>query len=260
MSPLIDPSGLLRPFRREPKPAPSLPDGVLLYAVGDIHGRRDLLEGLLSEIRKDAEPIKAKRRMLLFVGDYIDRGADSCGVIGIVSAPIPPFDTVCLKGNHEQVLLEFLADPSMWRQWREFGGGETMASYGVNTKLLTEEPDDPVRIRDAFLAALPDRHYDFLRGLKVFYECGDYYFVHAGLRPGVPLSRQVETDQLWIRDKFFSAGNAFEGRVIVHGHTPRSAPEHKPYRIGLDTGAYASGCLTAARLLGPDVTFLQYSL
>jgi diadenosine tetraphosphatase ApaH/serine/threonine PP2A family protein phosphatase len=240
-----------------PRPPPCVPDDVVLYAVGDIHGRLDLLRRLLEKIGADARIAEVGRKILVFVGDYVDRGLDSRGVVETVSSPIPPFETVCLKGNHELMLLEFLNDPSLWEELRRFGGLETLASYGVDRRLLMAEGVAHDKIRDAFVAALPGGHYEFLRGLPCSYECGDYYFVHAGARPGVPLARQVEADQLWIREAFFSAGDAFGGRVIVHGHTPRSAPEIHPFRIGIDTGAYYSGHLTAARFLGSGVEFLQ---
>jgi serine/threonine protein phosphatase 1 len=236
---------------------PRVPDDVLLYAVGDIHGRRDLLQRLLEKIEADAGHSADMKKILVFLGDYVDRGQDSRSVIDIVSSPIPPFETVCLKGNHESVLLEFLDDPEVWEDFRRFGGLETLSSYGVDHGLLAGAETPHEEIRDAFLAVFPKSHYDFLRGLKCSYECGDYYFVHAGVRPGIPLERQVEADQLWIREEFFSAGNAFDGHVIVHGHTPRPNPEKHPFRIGIDTGAYLSGRLTAAKFSGPDVEFLQ---
>jgi serine/threonine protein phosphatase 1 len=145
----------------------------------------------------------------------------------------------------------------VWEDWRRFGGLDTLASYGLDRQLLYGAGASPGKIRDAFLAALPQRHYDFLTALPSSYACGDYYFVHAGARPGIPLGRQVDADQLWIRDEFLIAGNAFGGRVVVHGHTPTAEPERHPFRLGLDTGAYMSGRLTAVKLHGADVTFLQ---
>ena len=259
--PAMDVRDLLRLGRRKRDPqsrqGPRVPEDVLLYAVGDIHGRRDLLQRLLQKIETDAHRSPAMKKILVFLGDYVDRGRDSRGVIDIISSPMPPFESVCLKGNHEYVLLEFLDDPDVWEDFRRFGGLETLSSYGVDRRLLAGTETPPEEIRDAFLAAFPKSHYDFLRELKCSYECGDYYFVHAGVRPGIPLERQVEDDQLWIREEFFSAGNAFDGHVIVHGHTPRPNPEKHPYRIGIDTGAYLSGRLTAAKFSGSSVEFLQ---
>ena len=234
-----------------------VPEGVLLYAVGDIHGRSDLLLPLLKKIGADAREEPAARRILLFVGDYVDRGPDSRGVIDAIVDGVTPFETVFLKGNHEAVLLDFLDNPARWEDWRRFGGLETLASYGVDHRLLAGAGVEPEEIRDAFLAALPRKHLDFLRTLLLSYECGDYYFVHAGARPGIPLDQQIEADQLWIREGFLDAGDVFGGRVVVHGHTPKKSPERRSFRIGIDTGAYLYGCLTAARFMGDQVEFLQ---
>ena len=239
------------------EPAPQVPAGIAVYAIGDIHGRLDLLSDLLGKIEEDAKSCREARRILVFVGDYVDRGPDSRGVVERVLAGVPTFETVCLKGNHEQVLLDFLADPLVWDHWRRFGGLETLASYQVDRHLLFGANVAPAAIRDAFAEALPQRHKDFLASLPRSYECGDYYFVHAGVRPGIPLERQVEADQLWIREDFLDSGKTTGGRVVVHGHTPRPAPEKLDFRIGIDTGAYLTGRLTAVKLIGPQVTFLQ---
>ena len=212
---------------------------------------------MLRKIETDARGHEGQSRILVFVGDYVDRGPDSRGVIEYVAAGIPPFETVCLKGNHEEVLLDFIENPDLWENWRRFGGIETLASYGVEPRLLAETAASPFDLRDAFVERLPAHHYEFLRSLKRSYDCGDYHFVHAGVRPGVRLDRQLEADQLWIREPFLNAGDAFGGRVIVHGHTPKPDPERHPFRIGIDTGAYFTGCLTAAKFFATDIDFLQ---
>jgi serine/threonine protein phosphatase 1 len=251
---------LFGPRRGEPE-APrrkaSVPDGTLLYAIGDIHGQANLLEGLLSRIHADAEPSSHERRILLFIGDYVDRGLGSRAVVERVVAGFPRFETVALKGNHEQMLLDFLSDPKVWDTYRRLGGIETLLSYGVDRKLVFAREVAPATVRDAFVNVLPRSHQDFLRSLALGYDCGDYHFVHAGVRPGVPLELQSEMDRLWIRDPFLSAGDVFGGRVIVHGHTPAVKPESLGFRIGIDTGAYMTGRLTAARFEGSDIQFLH---
>ena len=193
----------------------------------------------------------------MFVGDYVDRGPSSRLVVERVSQGVPAFETIPLKGNHEQILLDFIADAELWEVYRRLGGVETLMSYGVDRDLLVGSNVAPAKIREAFLAAFPREHYKFLRSLHLSYDCGDYHFVHAGVRPGVPLDRQTEADQLWIREEFLTAGDAFDGRVIVHGHTPTREPEKLSFRIGIDTGAYMTGRLTAAKFHGTDVQFLH---
>jgi serine/threonine protein phosphatase 1 len=236
---------------------PRVPDGVVVYAVGDVHGQYHLLESLLARIHTDADLQNYDRRVLVFVGDYVDRGPASRLVVERVAAGFPLFETVALKGNHEQMLLDFIADSALWEVYRRLGGAETLMSYGVDRDLLFSPGAAPQAIHQAFLAALPETHQDFLRSLSLSYDCGDYHFVHAGVRPGVPLDRQTEADRLWIRDQFLTAGNVFGGRTIVHGHTPTREPENLGFRVGIDTGAYMTGRLTAARFYGADVQFLH---
>lgn len=234
-----------------------MPDGTAVYAVGDIHGQDQLLESLLAQIRADVALQSSDRRVLVFVGDYVDRGPSSRAVVERVIGGCPTFQTVTLKGNHEQILLDFVADADLWPVYRRLGGVETLMSYGVERDLLCDFEVSPGKVRDAFLAVLPREHQEFLRSLSLSYDCGDYHFVHAGVRPGVPLDRQTEEDRLWIRDEFLTAGDVFGGRVIVHGHTPKKEPENLGFRIGIDTGAYITGRLTAAKFWGSGVQFLH---
>ena len=233
-----------------------VPDGVVVYAIGDVHGQYHLLESLLARIHADAERQPHDRRILVFIGDYVDRGPHSRLVVERVAAGFPTFETIALKGNHEQILLDFISDPGQWEFYRRLGGIETLMSYGVERELLLGSNVVPATVRDSFLAVLPQSHHDFLRSLLLSYDCGDYHFVHAGVRPGVALDRQTDADQLWIRDLFLTAGDVFDGRVIVHGHTPTREPENLGFRVGIDTGAYMTGRLTAARLHGAEVEFL----
>lgn len=239
-------------------PTATVPDGKILYAIGDIHGRSDLLAELLALIERDAARFDPRsEKTLIFVGDYVDRGPDSRGVIELLCHGLPSgFGAVFLKGNHEAFLLGFLKDPALLGAWRQNGGEHTLRSYGVDPDRLDGQKAAPETWRDTFSAALPAPHWDFLRDLRLSYEAGDYLFVHAGVRPGVPLDVQDPDDLLWIRDAFLKWDEPF-GKIVVHGHTPERNPAIKPNRIGIDTGAVLSGRLTALRLKGRTVEFLQ---
>jgi len=236
---------------------PKLPDGELLYAVGDIHGRSDLLATLLHQIEADAADGEAAKKTLVFLGDYVDRGPDSRGVIEMLLNGLPAgFDAYFLKGNHEAMLLDFLDDKGQLDHWLLNGGDATMASYGVDIDRLEATGAAPETWRKAFAAALPDAHRDFFRRLRLQLPMGDYLFVHAGVRPGVPLEAQHEDDLIWIRGEFLNAAEPF-GKVVVHGHTPVREPVVLPNRIGIDTGAVFTGRLTALRLENGEQGFLE---
>lgn len=235
-----------------------LPEGELLYAVGDIHGRSDLLNNLLRQIETDAaQQDGAKKKTLIFIGDYVDRGPDSRGVVDILLHRLPEgFSVYFLKGNHEDLLLAFLDDPRRLDHWRMNGGEATMASYGVDVDGLDGTGAPPAAWRDAFMANLPPAHFDFFRHLCLLVPRGDYLFVHAGVRPGVPLHAQDDIDLIWIRDEFLDATEPF-GKVVVHGHTPVPDPVVRSNRIDIDTGAVFSNRLTALRLKNGERSFLQ---
>jgi len=236
---------------------PKLPAGERLYAVGDIHGRADLLANLLYQIEADAAARDAAKTTLVFVGDYVDRGPDSRGVVELLLNGLPaPLDAHFLKGNHEAMLLDFVADPWRLDHWRRNGGDATMASYGVDVAGLRAAKASPEVWHAAFTAALPESHLNFYSSLRLHVRAGDYLFVHAGLRPGVPLEAQDETDLIWIRHDFLDATEPF-GPVVVHGHTPVDAPAVLPNRIGIDTGAVFTGRLTALWLQDGERGFLQ---
>jgi serine/threonine protein phosphatase 1 len=225
--------------------APRVPDHLRVYAVGDIHGRADLLRVLLDKIQEDAaRALAGPERHVVFLGDYVDRGPNSKGVLDtLTEGPPAGFSAHHLRGNHEDMLLTFLDNPASGNSWLWNGGKETLRSYGV-------DPDsDLVALRDRFAAALPPSHLAFLRTLSLREEFGDYAFVHAGVRPGVPLSEQDPEDLLWIRDEFLTSDADF-GKVVVHGHTPGRQPVLAANRIGLDTGAFSSGHLSAVVLTG----------
>lgn len=235
-----------------------IPEGQLLYAVGDVHGRLDLLEAMLNLIEEDARASDAvDRRDLIFLGDYVDRGPDSRGVVEKLLRGLPvDFDTHFLKGNHEAILLDFLREAWRLDYWRMNGGEATMRSYGVDTERLARLAAPPELWQQAFAEALPESHLRFFQGLGLSLEAGDYLFVHAGVKPGVPLEAQSEADLVWVREPFLSHPGTF-GKIIVHGHTPSTAPVTRPNRIGIDTGAVFSGRLTTLRLQAESRKFLQ---
>ena len=230
-------------------------DGEVIYAVGDIHGRYDLLKKALAQIAVDCgdEGLgEGGRRlpMLILLGDYIDRGPDSAKVLQALVwlKRRGEFALRLLKGNHEQALLAFLEDPEAHEDWLGYGGAETLASYGVTPPARGAGAPALGRARDALLDQMPASHLQLLEELEPMVLVGDYAFVHAGVRPDRPLAYQAENDLLWIRRGFIDASGPFE-RVIVHGHTWLSEqPQVTEHRIGLDTGAYTTGVLTVARL------------
>ncbi len=244
---------------REPEHAlASTPPGQIYYAIGDVHGRLDLLRTLLKKIEADAARTPSKTVSLTFLGDYVDRGQDSRGVIELLTvlARDGGDHVTALKGNHEEAMLGFLADPTTGAAWAEHGGRETLKSYGVDPPRNLTDAEAWATTRNAFAANLPPAHLDFLRNLQLFAIVGDYIFVHAGVRPGIPIEHQDERDLLWIRQEFLGAPRALD-QVVVHGHTPSAEPSLAPGRIGVDTGAYATGVLTAVRLEDDRQSFIR---
>ena len=232
-----------------------IPAGDRVYAVGDIHGRMDLLE----RIAEDAARSRPDRVALVFLGDYVDRGPNSKQVVERLTqgaptdGPLAGAHWVCLRGNHEDFLLRFLEDASVGPMWCLNGGFETLRSY------MGELPDrlslDMEVLQQLLIEALPPHHLRFLTRLPLTHREGDYLFVHAGIRPGVAIEDQEPADLMWIRDDFLFASSP-ASMVVVHGHTPCPTPEIRPHRIGIDTGAYYTGSLTALVLEGTDRRFL----
>ncbi len=235
---------------------PAIPDGLRVYAVGDIHGENRLLEKLLAVIRADAADHPPQATILVFLGDYIDRGPDSRAVLDIlIGDPLPGCRVHHLAGNHEAALVDFLGGHAGGMDWLAFGGMETVASYGLLPP-RTPTPALLSRLRAELPDRMPPAHLTFLHSLDHSCIIGDYGFVHAGIRPGVAFADQSPVDLLRIREPFLSDPRPHD-RVIVHGHTITGAPEQRPNRIGIDTGAYATGVLTALRLSGTEQGFLQ---
>ena len=232
----------------------AVPDGLRIYAIGDVHGCHRELEILLDLIAEDTRKTKRACR-LIYLGDYVDRGPASKAVVDRILATALQFQTIFLRGNHDQILLDFLDDPAIYRTWRDIGGRETLLSYGVVPSEFDNEQTF-CETRNAFREALPQPHLEFFRSLHFSAKIGDYFFVHAGVRPGRSLEEQRTEDMLWIRDPFLNSSSDF-GAMIVHGHTPSERPMCHANRMGLDTGAYATGCLTAAVLEDTRFRFLH---
>lgn len=239
---------------------PKVPDGTLVYAVGDVHGRADLLEKMHAAILKDSLDVPAERKVVVYLGDYVDRGPGSKKVVDILlERPLPGFERVHLMGNHEAFLIEFLNDLEAGPGWFFNGGLATLSSYGVKIGKHDELSYDVLqRVQEEFRDKMPEEHRDFYKNLEFSRTEGDFFFVHAGIRPGVPLDNQTDEDMLWIREEFLGSEEDY-GKVIVHGHTITWEPEVRPNRIGIDTGAFASGVLTALVLEGREQDFLTVS-
>jgi serine/threonine protein phosphatase 1 len=239
---------------------PRVPDGTLVYAVGDVHGRADLLEKMHAAILKDALDVPAERKVVVYLGDYVDRGPHSKKVVDLLlERPLAGFERVHLMGNHEAFLIEFLNDLEAGPGWFFNGGLATLASYGVKIGKHDELSYDVLqRVQEEFRSKVPATHLAFFRALEFSRTEGDFFFVHAGIRPGEPLDNQTDEDMLWIREEFLGSAEDY-GKVIVHGHTITWEPEVKPNRIGIDTGAFASGVLTALVLEGREQDFLTVS-
>jgi serine/threonine protein phosphatase 1 len=231
-----------------------LPEPERLYVIGDIHGRSDLLDRLTAEIVRDLYAAPVASALTVTLGDYVDRGSDSRGVLDrLVRNPFPTA-LVSLRGNHESLMVAFLEDPSVAGHWRRLGGLETLHSYGVPVAALMRGKDY-AQAAAALRAAMPSSHLRFLESLRTSVTVGKYFLCHAGVRPGVALERQAEQDLLWIRDEFLSSRADF-GKIVMHGHTPVESPEVLPNRINVDTGAFVTGRLTCAVLEQERVRFL----
>jgi serine/threonine protein phosphatase 1 len=250
---------VLKLFRRrisdpETKEHFKLEEGLRIYAIGDIHGRADLLAIMADLLRVDLQNSPCPEVLTIFLGDYVDRGPDSPTVLQVLSAGRFPTPAVFLRGNHEVMLLRFLEEPEAGSEFFNNGGIETIFSYGVDVAQFRlgrnyEQAAEALRKR------LPREHLQFIRDTKPFHISDGYFFCHAGVRPGIPLQSQREADLCWIREPFLSASESF-GKLVVHGHTPVQEPEIRRNRINIDTGAYLSGRLTCLKLEGDQRSFI----
>ncbi|MEM7663897.1 MAG: metallophosphoesterase [Pseudomonadota bacterium] len=228
------------------------------YVIGDVHGRLDLLNDLLQLIEEDNDRRENKETIIVFLGDLIDRGPDSRGVIDLLSTAPPSFaKCYFIKGNHEDVLVRGLeGEPRLLTPWLKFGGQACAQSYGVDIGAIHGQEEHV--IEHVLLSAIPAAHINFMKNFYESIRFGDYLFVHAGLRPNVPLEQQSAKDMMGIRKEFLESDADF-GCVVVHGHSVSDAVVIKDNRIGIDTGAYATGVLTALRIEDDDRSVIQTS-
>lgn len=221
-----------------------VPPGVSVVAFGDVHGHLDLVDAILRKTQVRAQLLPERRHVIVSLGDLVDRGPDSAGVIARLMGGVPGCEVVVLRGNHETLMLDFLAGSPAATPWLSWGGLETLQSYGVETKGLDIVGRDVEVLRARFRAKVPAGHIQFLKSRPLSTVIGDYFFVHAGARPGIPLDQQAEEDLIWIREDMHNSPYRFEKR-IVHGHTPVDEPRIGPTQINIDTGACYGGKLTA---------------
>lgn len=226
---------------------PAPPGGLTIYAVGDVHGRADLLakvhETVDADMARSASPGPVRE---IYVGDYIDRGSESKAVVDRLLARAAGRDIVFLRGNHEQYMLDWLDGRARLQPWKQVGALATLRSYGLSASMLTR-PAREEDMRSAFAKAMPASHLAFYRRTQLSCVVGPYAFVHAGLRPGVPLAVQSSEDLMSIRASFLEFGGDL-GHIVVHGHTPVQAPDMRRNRINIDTGAYVTHRLTCLKL------------
>ena len=234
---------------------PSLPAGLRVYAIGDIHGRLDLLNQLLSLINADVAKFPVIRPVYVFLGDYIDRGHWSRETIDRLIEHADEHESVFLKGNHESIAISCLSDRTKIDHWLRLGGMETLSSYGVAPDLFANRKQ-AAGTQLAFHNALPQSHFRFLRNLRESFASGDFFFVHAGVKPDVDLAHQTEKDLLWIRHEFLLSSRDF-GKIIIHGHTPTEEIELRSNRINIDTGAFATGRLTCLVIEGETLSVID---
>lgn len=230
----------------------SAPAGTRIYAVGDIHGRADLLSEIIARIDDDIRRRPIAHTVEVYLGDYIDRGPHSRTVLDLLALRLVANHAVCLRGNHEAVMEGFLQDPAMLTYWLQLGGMQTLESYGIE---LHDENETAFDVHRRFVDAFPRAHELVMQCLRQQFICGDFLFVHAGIRPGIPIEHQDINDLFWIRDEFLDFTRKHE-RFIVHGHTPVPHPDIRHNRINIDTGAWRTGTLTCIAIEGSTILFL----
>ena len=230
-----------------------LPPGLRIYAVGDVHGMADCLADLLERIVADRASDPAVEARIVMLGDYTDRGPRSRDVVEMLSALSERDDFVCLRGNHDQWFESFLTAPGEAEGFLHWGGIQTLASYGVDP---AREPRTDLELSRELARLVPPHHRRFLARLRHSYSAGDYFFCHAGVRPGIPLDFQDPHDLMWIRGEFHAHRSSF-GKVVVHGHTPRDQVEFHPNRINVDTRAFDTGILSCVVLEGNTQRVIQ---
>jgi serine/threonine protein phosphatase 1 len=230
----------------------SAPADTRIYAVGDIHGRADLLSEITARIDDDIRRRPIAHTVEVYLGDYIDRGPHSRTVIDLLAVRLVANRAVCLRGNHEAVMEGFLQDPAILQYWKPLGGMQTLASYGIE---LHDETETAFDLHRRFIDAFPRAHELFMQCLRNHFSCGDFLFAHAGIRPDISIEQQDVNDLIWIRNEFLESTRDHE-RFIVHGHTPVPHPDIRSNRINIDTGAWRTGTLTCIAIEGSAILFL----
>ena len=244
-------------LENKPEIPPSIPEDTCIYAIGDIHGRSDLLIKIHKLILEDSKSRKSSRKVLIYLGDYIDRGSDSKEVIDIlINHPLQGFEKIYIKGNHEYFMMLFLEGHDVGKSWLKWGGEATLHSYGVALRDKNGQRPDYNIMKESFDKNIPEDHKIFLNSLDNYHTEGDYLFIHAGLRPEIPIEEQNINDMVSIREEFFNSTYDF-GKTIIFGHTIFDKPFIKKGKIGIDTGAYATGELTALILEEKEQHFIN---
>lgn len=219
---------------------------VVFYAVGDVHGCLSQLKEMDILIASD---VQLGDKIVVMLGDYVDRGPASAQILDYLNAPSPAgFRRICLAGNHEEMMLSFLEDPSANTGWLDYGGFETLRSYGIDTAEIAANRTKPKKLAQILESHIPGDHVEFLRQLPVMVCSPSYVMVHGGLRQGVPIADQLDHDLMWLRAGGNPTAGQLGGRILIHGHTPVSVPFVTPHRICVDTQAYQTGVLSAVRV------------
>ena len=231
----------------------SAPADTRIYAVGDIHGRADLLSEITARIDDDIRRRPIAHTVEVYLGDYVDRGPHSRTVIDLLSVRLVANHAVCLRGNHEAVMEGFLQDPAILQYWEPLGGMPTLASYGIEPQ--HDDTETALDLQRRFLATFPRAHELFMQCLRNQFSCGDFLFAHAGIRPDIPIEQQDVNDLIWIRNEFLDSTRSHE-RFVVHGHTPVPHPDIRHNRLNIDTCAWRTGTLTCIAIEGSTILFL----
>ena len=219
---------------------PRLPLEVTVYVIGDIHGCLDPLLRTIEAIDADIAQRRPNYCAEIYLGDYVDRGPDSAGVLECLIQRQRMRRMIFIKGNHDEMFEDFVSGKRALADWLPYGGGETLRSYGATAEQIVSNSEEiPLLI--------PAHHLNFLAQCEPSFQIEDYFFTHAGVKPGVPLNSQARADLMWIREEFLNYRGNF-GAIIIHGHSPVVESEFKPNRIGIDTGAYMTGHLCCLRI------------
>lgn len=218
-----------------------------VFAVGDVHGRLDLVQDAERKILARAAETE-KLRLVIYLGDYVDRGPDSRRVLDHLMTPLPhPFQRICICGNHDDAFFQFVTSKKFDRRWLEFGGDATLRSYGIDSNYILQTSPDGAELRRLVKTEIPPAHLMFLKNAPTAIRCGRYLFVHAGVMPGLPLEEQDDMDLMWMREPFLSSGPEMDV-TVVHGHTATQDVVFGPGRIGVDTGAYMTNKLSVLHI------------